>query len=465
MRYEYNVRKNNNLLCLFLILFLLILSLSLFYVDFSLIVSDFYWSLFFVLINGVVLLVRSYINKENIVSLYSLFFITCLLFIGGRFFSIFLGFNSAPLFELDFFVYNILSEREKSKLFFLIISAFLSLELGYYFSNLKLKKYNKASNDMFLMSNKYVLSILILVIFTLLGINSYQNLKNVLEGGYLALYVGQTKEYGFSFASLLKTILIASTGIFLSQKNIKIKKIFLIALGFYFLIDIFAGARGGFISYILFLVWYSHDFGNRKANPIRFFIIIAVIAVLLSTIFGLISVRSSEITDVSVYQKILSLLYDQGVTLMVFNESLNIQEYPIIPYFQNFIPGSSFLYSKFIGGLYPYEISFSAFLSHKLNPQLYDLGYGLGWAFFSDAYLYGLRVPAFFCFWVFMFSVFLNYLQFNVKKNIYIKVITISLVFSILILPRAGINTIFPLIPYILILFFIVKLLSGLNRK
>lgn len=465
MSYEYNIRKKNNLLCLFLILSLLLLSLSLFYVGFSLTISDFYWSLFFVLTNAVILWVRFYINKENIVSLYSLFFLTSLLFIGGRFFSVFLGYNSAPLFELDFFVYSVLSEQEKSKLFFLVVSGFLSLELGYYFSKLKLKDNSKIRNNISLMANKYILLILISIIFTLLGINSYYKLKTALEGGYLALYIGQTEEYGFSFAGLLKTILIASAGIFLSQKNIKIKKIFLIALGFYFLIDIFAGARGGFISYVLFLVWYKHDFGNRKASTMKFFVIIIALVVLLSTVFGLISLRSSEITDISIYEKVLSLLYAQGVTLMVFNESLNIQEYPIIPYFQNFIPGSSFLYSKFIGGLYPYEISFSAFLSHKLNPELYDLGYGLGWAFFSDAYLYGLKVPAFFCFWVFTFSVFLNYLQFNVKKNIYIKIITISLVSSILFLPRAGINTVFPLIPYILILFFIVKLLSGLNRK
>ena len=111
MSYEYNIRKKNNLLCLFLILSLLLLSLSLFYVGFSLTISDFYWSLFFVLTNAVILWVRFYINKENIVSLYSLFFLTSLLFIGGRFFSVFLGYNSAPLFELDFFVYSVLSEQ------------------------------------------------------------------------------------------------------------------------------------------------------------------------------------------------------------------------------------------------------------------------------------------------------------------------------------------------------------------
>lgn len=469
MTHEYNIKNNNNILCVSLILLILILSLSLYSINtslnISLDISDFLWSLLFILIIATILFLRFYINKANIVSLYSLFFLTSLLFIGGRFFSVILGFTSSPLFELDFFVYSILNAKEKTNLFFLVISGFLSLELGYYFSNIILKNDIKKSSNVFLNANKYVLIIIILIIFSLLSISSYESLKIALDGGYLALYSGQTKEYGFTFTGLLKTILLASAGIFLSQKNVKIQRIFLLALGVYFLIDIFLGARGGFISYILFLVWYKHDFGKKKGKFINFFIIVIILIVLLSTIFGLISLRSSEVTDTSIYQKILSLLYDQGVTLMVFNESLKIQEYPAIPYFQNFIPGFSFLYSKIIGGLYPYEISFSAFLSYTLNPKLYDLGYGLGWSFFSDAYLYGFKTPTFFCFWVFIFSVFLNYLQLNITKNIYVKVITISLVSSILFLPRAGINTIFPLIPYILILFFIIKLFSRLNTR
>ena len=118
-----------------------------------------------------------------------------------------------------------------------------------------------------------------------------------------------------------------------------------------------------------------------------------------------------------------------------------------------------------IGTLYPYDVSFSAFISYELNPQLYSMGYGLGWAFFADAYQYGGGNILFYSLFVILFSVFINYLQFNIFKNIYVKLITISLITSILFLPRSGLNTVFPLIPYVLILFLLIQYISNLLKK
>lgn len=465
MIYNHSVRKNNNLVCASLIIVLLSIFLSLYYIDISLDVSDYSWSVLFMTVIGIIIFLRVFINKGNIVSLYSLFFLTSLLFIGGRFISVFLGYSEKPLFELDFFVYRNLDVIDKSKLSFLVISGFLALEFGYYVSKILIKDNSEPLINIPFSANKYLLFILTLVMFFLLSITSYNNIKLVLDGGYLALFSGQNQEYGLNFSGLLKTILLASTGIFLSQKNEKNKTIFLIILGLYYLSDLFTGGRGGFITYLLFLVWYKNDCGLKRASVLKFFSMVLILLIFLSTVFGLLSLRNSESAQSSIYQKVLSLIYDQGVSMMVFNESLNILDYPIVPYFQNFIPGFSFLYSKIVGSLYPYEYSFSAFISYTLNPYAYSLGYGMGWSFFSDAYLYGLSSPFFFCFWVSIFSIFLNYLQINVTRNIYIKLITTSLVSSILFLPRAGINTVFPLIPYVLVLFFIVKLLSGSNKK
>lgn len=461
-----NIRNYNSIISLAIIFTLLFTFLNLYYLEVVFDFSDFTWSLIFITVISIIYTLR-FINKENIASLYSLFFLTSLLFLGGKFISVFLGYSGEPLFELDFFVYTLLDERKSSKLFFTIMSAFLSLEFGYYFSRIFFKKSNSNiySSKLTLNMNKYLLISIIIIMASLLGFSSYNTVIKVLNGGYLALYSNQIEGYGFNYFSLLKIILLASTGIFLSQTNKKIQIIFLLIMGSYFLLDLISGARGGFIAYLLFLVWYRHDFGLKRANIVKFLFIVLGLAFFLSSIFGLISLRVTETTQMNTYQKILKLVNDQGTTLMIFNESLYVENYPIIPYFQNFIPGSSFIYSKFVGNIFPYDNSFGAYISYVLNPEVYNLGYGLGWSFFSDAYLYGFRNFVLFCFWVAVFSIFINYLQINITKNIYIKIITISIVSPILFLPRSGLNAVFPLIPYILILFFLMKLLSGSLKR
>lgn len=465
MTVSLSITDRNNIVCSSLLIVLLSISLVSYYLNIALELTDYIWSVIFVIIISIILFLRFFIKKENIVSLYSLFFFTSILFLGGRFLSVFLGYTDSMLFELDFFVYRNLEPKEKSKLFFLILSGFLSLEIGYYFSNLIFKNYNIGSSNISFKANKNILFLILSVMASLLSISTYESVNTVLAGGYLALFSGQSIEYGLNFSAILKTILLASTGVFLSQDNEKSKNIFLFIMGLYFFIDLFTGGRGGFISYLLFITWYKHNLGIQKASFLKFFIIVLVLLVFLSSIFGLFSLRSADPTDSNLYQKIILLIYEQGTTLMIFNESLSINEYPLIPYFQNFIPGFSFLYSIIVGGIYPYENSFGAFMSNTLNSELYNLGYGLGWSFFSDAYVYAFRKPILFSFWAMIFSVFVNYLQLNINRSIYIKVITISLVPAILFLPRAGINTIFPLIPYILIIFFVVKLLSSFNKK
>ena len=130
-----NTRKYNSIISLAIIFILLFGFLNLYYLEVVFDFKDFTWSLIFVVVISIILLLR-FISKENIVSLYSLFFLTSLLFLGGKFLSVFLGYNQKPLFELDFFVYRLLDERETSRLFFIVVSAFLSLEVGFYISKI-----------------------------------------------------------------------------------------------------------------------------------------------------------------------------------------------------------------------------------------------------------------------------------------------------------------------------------------
>lgn len=468
MNFEhYNIIRINNIISLVLMLCFWLFFFILDFFQISLRFSDLEWSIFYCLIIFIIIFLRK-INRGNLISLYSLFFLTSVIFIGGRFVAIALGYDSRPLFELDFFIYRILNQEQASQLFYLVIIGFLSLEIGYYLSVLfvpRAKKYKK-ENDVFLKNNKILLYFFIIVLFTLLSKNLFSAFNAVSSGGYLALFQEvQNSKYNSNFSSLLKTLFSASTGIFLTQESQKIRTLFLILMGLYFVIDMLLGGRGGFVCYLIFLLWYTHDYGFREVNIIKFITYIVLILLFLSTLFGLISLRSPDISNDSLYQRVLSLIYDQGVSLLVFNESTYIQNYPIVPFFQNFIPGFSFLYSKFLGDLYPYDISFGAFISYELNPQLYNMGYGLGWAFFADTYRYSDGNIIFYSIFIALFSIFINYLQFNLLKNIYVKIITISLVIPLLFLPRSGLFTIFPLIPYILVLFILIKNFSGLFKK
>lgn len=466
MTHSYPARKYNNFISISIIGILLATFLCCFYLNVVFDLTDYEWSSLFIVVILVIYFLR-FFSRENIISFYSLFFLTSLLFIGGRFLSIFLGYKGQPLYELDFFVYDLLDNQRSSKLFFIVISGFLALEFGHYLSKLVFKRNHDSIDDPRLMLdlNKYVMFGLIALIFSILLVSSYQTFLLVVNEGYLALYSSQGEKYGVDYNSILRTVLSGMTGIFLSQKSKSNRTIFLVLLGLNLLLFIIAGARGGFVSFLLFLAWYIHDCGLKKVNLFKFSLYVAGVFVFITFIFGMISLRETDVTQESAYQKIVSILYDQGVTLMVFNESLYVDHYPVLPLVQNFIPGSSFVYSRLVGDVFPYDISFAAYLSHSLNPELYDAGFGVGWAFFGDAYLYGFRTPLLFCFFVAAFSVFLNYLQINITKNIYIKIITISLVPTVMFLPRSSLNTVFPLIPYILIFFFLIKFLAGSHKN
>ncbi|MCU4308169.1 O-antigen polysaccharide polymerase Wzy family protein [Acinetobacter radioresistens] len=468
MIYEVeSIKKRNCIISLVLILFIQILFIILNSVYFIFNFSDSEWSFLFIFLICFILFLRA-LNRASFISLYSLFFMTSLLFIGGRFIGNFLGYKESNIFELDFFIYKKSSIYEATSLFYFVVVGFLSLEIGYYLSRIFIRNKNityDKNKDIFLKNNTYILYFIFIIIFTMIFSKMLDAISSVLSGGYLSLFQNQTEAYGFNFFNLAKILLISSCGIFLSQSNKRIRILFLILLGLYYFTDMILGGRGGFVCFLLFIVWYFYDYGLRKVNAIKLVILILIILIFLSTFFSLISLRGGASEHSSIYQSVIALIYEQGISMMVFNESRFIEDYPIIPYFQNFIAGFSFIYSKIFGVIYPYDTTFASFISYKLNPGLYDLGYGLGWSFFGDAYRYSGGNLIFYSVFIIFFSIFINFLQFNVNNGLIWKVITISLVSSILFLPRSGLNTVFPLIPYILVLYFLVQFLSKVLKK
>jgi len=444
---------------IFFILFQAVL-VVIYYSDTVLFFTDYIWSVFFIVYLILVYFFR-YTCNISLATIFSLFYMTSILFIGGRLLAIFFGF-SGLLFDVDFFGNRYLGVSEASHLMLYLFSGFVSLEIGLYLSLLILKK--RQGQPITFRPNKLVLY-LFLVIFSVYVLYSVQQgILSVISGGYLALYDAQDGNYGFDFTSIIKTLLAASVGVFLVQDDRRMRNILLCILGFYYFGQFIMGLRGGFICYLLLLFWYNSNFGLKKVNVFKVLSLIIFVFVFLTAIFNLVSFRG-EVGNETLSDKILGLLYSQGVTLMVFNDSMNVENYPIVPYFQNFIPGVSFVFSSLGYGVNTYDVNFGQFLSYTLDPVLFGLGYGLGWSLFSDAHVYSFGNIVLYSVFIMLFSVFINYMQNNVNKNIFLKVIMTSLVIPLCFLPRAGLNTVFPLIFYTVIFLLLIMFLSQILRR
>ncbi|AYO52796.1 O-antigen polysaccharide polymerase Wzy [Acinetobacter wuhouensis] len=460
-----HIVKTNYLITLFCFLFILVFFSICYILNLEFELSDFAWSLIFVGYVFFVYIFR-YVNKVNLVEIYSLFFVTTLIFMGGRFFAILLGYNANPLFELDFFTYRLLNDKEKSLLMFLLFLGLSSLEVGYYASKLLFKpiEFKKSVKEI---NTNSLLIFMVFVVGVYVAYTTYTNINTVLKGGYLELFIdSQNSGYSYNFLNNVQTLMYALVGIICIQKNKNMQNLYLFILGGYFLGVIFTGSRGSFVCFILFLMWYFNDFGVKRVNALKVFTYFALIFLGLNTVYYMFTLRkmSSDVNDsLDFYQKILQFLYDQGVSLFVFNESLYLSNYPIHQYFQNFLPGSTFIASLLGGDIRPENKSFVTYLNSQLNPQLFEQGFGLGWAFFADAYRYSFDIIYLYCFFIISFSIFINWLQLNLYRNRLVMVIAATILIHVLFLPRGSLNTVFPLIFYTSILYFLV--ISFKNKR
>ena len=240
------------------------------------------------------------------------------------------------------------------------------------------------------------------------------------------------------------------------QPNNKLKNFVLFTFLCLEFLGIIAGARGSFITYLLFLMWYFNSFGRKKINIAFLSLYMLAIVYFLSFIFSLITIREVGNSNSSFIETLAKFFYEQGITMMVFAESLKIENYPILPYFQNFIPGTSFIYSFLNGELYSYENNFGYYLGYTLNPKMHEMGYGLGWSFYADMYRYSFGNILFYCLIISIFSIFLNnlILKANIKK--YSRFILIVSATSLLFLPREVLSTFFPLIIYASLIYYLI---------
>lgn len=440
------------LICFLLILF----SFTKLVVNFS----DSEWSTIFVSMILAIFIFR-YINKIKLLSVYSLFFFTTLIFIGGRFIAAFLGYTEEHIFTLDFFVYRELIDIYKTRLMLFVLNIFIMLEAGMYASKLfTLNKQNLPNitrTSTIPRFNIYTLYIILFIIIILLTASLPEVISKVLSGGYLALHMGQEQTYEVGLLSKVVTLLYATLGIYLTQNNRKLKVVDITVLIVFSVVYMVLGSRGTFVCNILFLIWAYYELGNKKVNIVKLLSSFLAIGLFLSIGFRLFTLREIDTENQSIYSSVLGLLYDQGITLMVFNEAINVEKYPILPMIQNFIPGTIFIASNFIQ-VSPQNVSYANYLAYSLSPALFSQGYGLGWSVFGDFYVLAGQSLVGFSIIVFLWSYYINKVDTRAKFNHLWRIINISTLPALLFLPRAGLYTYFPLYMYIFILIILVKI-------
>lgn len=446
-----SVYFSNNILSFIIYAFFLLITLSLYFVGFVFDFTDYTWSFIVVFYLILVYLLR-WINGVNLIGIYSLFYLTTVMFLCGRFLSGFLGYSERPIFELDFFIYHLLNNAEKTNLMYYLFLGLIAMELGLYASRLIFKRNLETYKPLDIKIWPVLIVLLIIVTSQVNGLVT--RIMLAASGGYLELFKeSQNASYSFNFMSIITSLMMGSVGVFCILKQKKITAIFIFFLAIYFAIAMISGSRGGFICFLLFLLWYLNDFGTKKINIIKLSLFFVGILIFLNTIFYMITFRSVDHIEQSFFEKILAFFYDQGVTLLVFNESMALDGYPIAQYFQNFIPGSTFVYSLLFGPVTLENKTFITYLNYNLNPEMFSYGFGLGWAFFADAYRYSFGIIFIYIAFISLFCMFLNWLQMNIFRSQLVTVIAASIVIHILFLPRNSLATVFPLIFYVVILY------------
>lgn len=295
---------------------------------------------------------------------------------------------------------------------------------------------------------------------------SVESIYKALSFGYMALYASQAEAYQSPYAVLVSSIASASLAFLYSIKNRVSKKFLITMIVLYIiplLLSILTGSRSGFIAGLILFLWFFCK--NKKIN-FRKIIIFAPLVFLL--IFSLDKIASlsgarefSSANDISFIENISNVFFSQGISLMVFNTSINIENYPLLGFLKTIFPGVQFFYG-FFGIDKRYEFDWSSYMTYKENRVAYYDGYGLGWSIFSDFYILSFGFIPLFCLLIYFFGKFMVFIQ--SKNTIFNRgIIFISMIYFFAI-SRGSISPyIFTIIIYIV--FCIYYGVLGFKRR
>lgn len=440
----------------------IVVFLGLYFLSLLLINNGFNTELCFSVFYVILSIFSAYIVWNNSgckINIFYLHILTFNLFIGGRFYVYLFDDSLTPFLTTFFYDYRVGVERQ-IEIFTYVISFLAFSTVGHYLSirypvkrmlEPSISYQSKGRIDTLL---QYLFPVLVITILYL----SINNFKSIIEHGYgiSAIAVDErvvTVSVVDKFAPMLLGIFLAMSVAYGKRKT-TVKYFILYATKG--VISILGGSRADFGIVILMTIWiYSM---TNKVNAKK---IVAFLSIGLCTLFILFSfsVRESEIKSdsFSLGGVINVFLYTNGGSLMIFDAARLVDNYPILPYFQSFITGASFFYSKLTGIiLYPQDISFEGHLCNTLNPALFSEGKGLGWTTIADIYLFSGRSLFFYCFLSMVFGSIIGTIEHWSKQSAFFKYVSVALAPSLLMMARGGLFNFFPAFTYIYLFFLVV---------
>ncbi|EGC71328.1 hypothetical protein HMPREF9417_2005, partial [Haemophilus parainfluenzae ATCC 33392] len=331
------------------------------------------------------------LNGDRIFSLKYIYIYGFVLFIGGRFIAYLLNKN-IDVFKFDFgLVYELDASVDKFYLFTLVYGSIFF----FIFANvINRNNFIDLGVRLFLL-NKSLIYIFTLFLCCFVLKDNLANIFRSLSEGYLSLYSAQSEQYSTPLSLIVSAVLISMIGLLYIENSHQMRfKVIIIFFIFVQLLTIITGSRGGFVSVILLSGWLflrEKRFSLKSVFLLTMFAIFLVIFVNMLLSF---SSRSSE--EGSILEIITNNLNNQGISLMVFDLSTRTQDYPFPAFLKTIIPGSQLFFHYFIGDVQVYDVSFPHYLTFISAPDLYDQGYGFGWALLSDFYVFSFSNLALF---------------------------------------------------------------------
>lgn len=354
------------------------------------------------------ILVNNNSYSKNIINIQTIFLIGVGFFIFGRFFAVILDPDlSKYLYCIDF-IFDYCASFEQSFYLNLILNLIL-ISFSISFVSLRENKIGYQN-----LNKKRNLNFLCVFCFLFILINlflSFSAVYTAITSGYMALYASQAETYQSPYSLLVTSVATASLGFLYSIRHKINKRLFLILFILYILslmLNILTGSRAGFITGLILFLWFFYKEKKIKFHKVILFIpFFALVVFSLNRLASVTGARDFASTNnLSQLQVFANMFFSQGITLMVFNTSINVENYPLLGILKTLFPGIQIFFS-FLGVDKRYQFDWSSYMTYNENKIAYDQGFGLGWSIFSDLYILSFGFLPLFCIFIYIFGLFI----------------------------------------------------------
>lgn len=395
-------------------------------------------------------------------TLFVLYMVSFNLFLGGRFF-VYLFSQENDIFLLSWYTYFNPKGQERLLVYLFVYAYIVMSTIGCCVEWHKQRRVLFTPQLSAIESSKFdcILKKLFPVVVFCSLYYLYEGVQAILTYGYGTVAISDNVEQNVSYLAKFSSM---SAGIFTgmaiaygTKQTIK-KYVSLLLITS--LITLIMGSRGAFASMILFCLWLYSLYYNISIKKILLYGAAGLTILLL--LFSL-SVRADSygITNMSSLEALTDFFYSNGGSLAIFGASMTIKDYPLLPYFQTFITGANFFYSKITGAvLKPEDISFQGHMCNTFDSDLFYSGAGLGWTVTGDLFLFSSGNILVYCILCFFIARFITYIDMSSFRSSFYRYMAASLSMGLFMMPRGSSAALFAMIPYIYIYFFLLKYLT-----